>query len=144
MDKDIQITPNLTINGDEITFVFSRSGGPGGQNVNKVESRVALLFDIDNSTNLSDKQKQLLKLNLKTRIDKRGVLRMSCNKSRSQLENRLTVIERFRVLLIKGLTRRQPRLKTAVPQSAIQRRLESKKHRGRLKKGRVKEIAADD
>ena len=109
MSEDIQITPNLVIRADELSFAFSRSGGPGGQNVNKVESRVTLLFDLAASASLSDRQKELLKSSLKSRIDKKGVLRMSCSKTRSQLENRQIVVERFRTVLTQGLKRRKAR-----------------------------------
>lgn len=144
MDKDIHITPNLVIGGDEISFMFSRSGGPGGQNVNKVESRVTLLFDFGNSTSLNDTQKELLGKKLKTRIDKNGILRMTCSKTRSQLENRQIVIERFQTQLAQGLKRRKPRRKTATPESAIKRRLENKKHQSLLKKKRGRQIDADE
>ena len=144
MSEDIQITPNLVIRADELSFAFSRSGGPGGQNVNKVESRVTLLFDLAASASLSDRQKELLKSSLKSRIDKKGVLRMSCSKTRSQLENRQIVVERFRTLLTQGLKRRKARRKTATPESAVQRRLENKKLRGHLKKERGRHSEFDE
>ena len=72
----IEVMPGLSIPESEVRFTTSRSSGPGGQNVNKVETRVTLLFDVVNSPSLSEAQRQGLRDNLKTRITRAGVLRV--------------------------------------------------------------------
>ncbi len=88
MANIIVINSHTAIPSSELTFRFSRSGGPGGQNVNKLETKVELLFDVARSAGLTDEQKQLILTREKNRIDADGMLRVTSQESRSQFENR--------------------------------------------------------
>jgi ribosome-associated protein len=134
----VKITDHVWISDEELTFTASRSGGPGGQNVNKVSSRVTLMFDVLRSPNLSAEQKGMIQHRLKGRINKEGILKIIGQETRSQLDNREAVIERF-IELLKGALKRLPvRKKTKVSYGAKLRRLEEKKHQSRIKRERSK------
>jgi ribosome-associated protein len=139
----ITITDRLMIPREELTFTASRSSGPGGQNVNKLSTRVTLQFDVLKSASLTEDQKRRVLAKLKSRISKDGVLRVSCQQSRSQAANREGAVERFVELLQRALTRRRPRRRTAVPASARERRLGEKKRRSRVKAARAEKASED-
>ena len=133
----IEIKKNLFICEDELVFKFSRSGGPGGQNVNKLNTRVTLFFDVANTTSFSDGQKKRILKRLATRADKNGVIRVVSQKYRTQKANRRVAIERL-VELLRGALKKKPvRKKTKVPEWAKRRRLEEKKRRSMLKQQRA-------
>ncbi|MDA8403289.1 MAG: alternative ribosome rescue aminoacyl-tRNA hydrolase ArfB [Desulfobacteraceae bacterium] len=132
----IQITGTLIIDEDQLTFTASRSAGPGGQNVNKVNTRITLWFNVAGSQTLSPEQKERILTRLPTRVSKDGVLRVVSQGSRSQLANRETAIERFITLLQDVLTDLPPRKKTRISQKARERRIEEKKQQGAKKKQR--------
>ncbi len=134
----IRIRDGLAIPESEITFTASRSGGPGGQNVNKVSSRVTLSFDVPASTALSEEQKRKITGRLATRINKDGVLRIVSQKTRSQDMNRNDALERFSDLLRGALTEQRSRIKTRVPAGAKERRIEEKRKRTLIKQKRSK------
>jgi ribosome-associated protein len=134
----IEITDKISVSEDELEFRSSRSGGPGGQNVNKVNTRVTLFFDVAHCESLSQTQKQRILKKLATRVDKRGVLRVVAQKHRSQKANRTVAIERLRELLAGALKKKRPRKKTEVPRWADEKRLRDKKQRGLLKQQRAK------
>ena len=123
----IQITERLSIPEHEITFSASRSGGPGGQHVNKVSSRITLYFDVAASPSLTNVQKRRILRRLTTRISKEGVLRVVARQHRSQAANRKVATERFADLLQDALTPVSVRRQTTAPGAARQRRLETKK-----------------
>ena len=132
----IELDNGTTIPESDLTFTFSRSSGPGGQNVNKVNSRVTLVFDLQACSALTEVQKSRIRRRLSTRIDKEGRLRIVCQKHRTQLANRRTAAERLTDLLNEALQTRQPRKKTRVPRAAIENRLRTKKQRSQLKQQR--------
>ena len=134
----LNIGNNITISEDQLSFVFSRSSGPGGQNVNKVNTRVTLLFDVKNCTELKPWQKGLIQRKLKTRINKEGVLRIIAQQSRTQAVNRKLAIERLQELLTEALKRMPPRKKTKMPRSVKRKRLNDKKYRSKTKQLRGK------
>jgi len=140
----IQITDDLFISEDELIFKVSRSGGPGGQNVNKLSTRVTLLFDVASCQSLSDGQKLRILTQLATRADKNGVIRVVSQKFRTQRANRRMAVERLQELLREALRPRLVRKKTKIPYAAKQRRLEDKRRRGLLKQQRAKKNLADD
>ena len=140
----IRITDSLSIPETEITFTASRSGGPGGQNVNKVSSRVTLLFDVAASRSLSEEQRRRILTKLATRINQDGVLRIVSQRTRSQDLNRADAVERFSDLLRRALTMARRRVKTAVPAAVRERRLEEKKKRTRIKQSRSKGLRPSD
>ena len=135
-DSLIEIRTDLRIPSSEISFTSSRSSGPGGQNVNKVSTRVTLLFNVDSSPSLSKAQKERLGERLGTRISQAGVLQVNSQEHRSQLRNRQAALERFIRLLREALHRPRPRRPTRKPRRAREERLRRKKQRGQLKKGR--------
>lgn len=138
MTAQIRINRRVSIPYSELSFSASRSSGPGGQNVNKVNSRVTLFFDVANSPSLSDRQRQLIKRRLATRVNKHGVFRVVSQKHRTQAANRDEAIERLRSLLQEALRRTKPRKRTRLPKAAKERRLKEKKYRGRIKEKRSK------
>jgi ribosome-associated protein len=129
----VRINDDLWIDEDELSFEFARSSGPGGQNVNKVETKVRLLFDVRGSRSLSSDQRSLIEERLATRITKGGVLHVSSQRHRTREANRRTTIERFVELLADALEEDEPRVKTKVPKAARKRRLESKRRRSQKK-----------
>lgn len=136
MKKYLSISNNISIPVDELHFRFTRGGGPGGQNVNKVETRVELLFDVTNSKNLTDEQKSVVRSKLASRINANGLLRIVVSKSRSQLQNREIAIERFIKLLQNALTPQRKRVPTRIPDEMKEKRLKYKKRRSEIKKMR--------
>ncbi len=140
----VKILNKISIPDDELTFSFSRSSKPGGQNVNKISSRVTLLFDVAESSGLTDHQRKVISKKLSTRISKEGILRIACQKYRSQKLNRTEAVARFTELLKNALSQKPPRKKTKIPGKAVKKRLETKKHKGRLKQERTKKILVDE
>jgi len=133
IDRMFEITNGIFIHEDELVFKASRSAGPGGQNVNKVNTRITLFFDVANSDKFSIQQKKRILSKLSTRIDKNGLIRISSQKHRTQKTNRRAAIEKLQKLLADVLKKRPVRIKTKIPYSAKQKRLEEKKRRGRIK-----------
>ena len=133
----IEIAPNTFLPEDELTYKTSRSGGPGGQHVNKLNTRVMVLFDVSTSRSLSEDQKHRIVENLATRMNKQGVLRVVSQKHRSQEANRQAAVERMQRLLREALAPRPVRKKTRVPAAARERRLKEKKQRSVLKRERA-------
>ncbi len=139
----VKITKKLEIPDEEIRFTFSRSSGPGGQNVNKVNTKATLRFEINSSKGLTPEQKKVLKRRLHNRISQNGVLTVSSDRFRSQRANREEALRRFVELLTKALKPRPKRKKTSVPRAARERRLREKKHRSRIKAARRKDLSGE-
>lgn len=122
----------------ELQFTTSRSSGPGGQHVNKTESRVTVAFYVLGSKGLTDFEKMLLLENLSYRMTKEGVLQLSCSNSRSQGKNKEECIDRLFELIAKNTVVKKKRLKTTISKAAKQKRLDNKKQRSQIKKLRGK------
>lgn len=131
--QSIPITNTLSIPASELTFQFSRSSGPGGQNVNRRETRVELLFDVANSPSLSQAQRSRLLHRLASHIDRQGLLHVVAQTSRSQHRNREEALQRFAYLLRSALRKRKRRVPTQVSQQAKERRLSAKRRRSETK-----------
>ena len=124
----------------ELEFSFTRSSGPGGQNVNKVNSRVELRFDVINSRELSDEQKGIIIKRLKSRINNDGILFLSAQDDRSQLKNKEIVILRFYEIINKALRVHKKRVKTKPSKSSIENRLKEKRESSEKKNRRRKDF----
>ena len=136
---DLKITKTLVIPSNEIKWRFSRSSGPGGQNVNKIESRVEIIFDLEDSKVLNDCQKEILKKNLKNKLVNNS-LRLAVQEHRNQLLNRQLALIKFGSIIKNALNKSSKLRKSTQPTKALQKkRVEVKKKRGELKKSRQKE-----
>ena len=140
MANEIIIAPNIEIPRSDLTFRFARSGGPGGQHVNTADTKAILSYDIANSAllqaALSEAKFQRVVERLGNKLDKDGVLQVTCQETRSQLGNKEIAIERFAAILKGALVEPKKRKKTRPSRAAKERRLQSKKKRGAVKKGR--------
>ena len=135
---DLKITKLLVIPSSEIKWRFSRSSGPGGQNVNKIESRVEIIFNLEDSKVLNDYQKAILKINLKNKLVKNSLC-LAVQEHRNQLLNRQLALMKFGSIIKNGLNKPFKFRKSTKPTKASQKkRVEFKKKRGELKKIRQK------
>jgi ribosome-associated protein len=134
----IEIIDGLSIPENEVAFKTSRSGGPGGQNVNKVSTRVTLEWNIQGSQAISEDQRRRIENKLASRISKEGIFRVVSQRTRSQDMNRTDAVERFISLLQDALRVNRTRVKTRVPKAARERRITGKKIRTVTKQLRAK------
>ncbi|MCX6165650.1 MAG: alternative ribosome rescue aminoacyl-tRNA hydrolase ArfB [Ignavibacteriae bacterium] len=124
----------------ELSFQASRGGGKGGQNVNKVSTKIELSFDIVNSMFLKDEEKNVLLDKLKNKVDKNGVLRIVAQKERSQYLNKLNAIKKFYLVLEKALKKEKIRHKTNPTLASKEERLTVKKIASHKKLKRSKDF----
>ena len=139
----IPIDDELAIPDEEVSFTTSRSGGPGGQNVNKLETRVTVRFDVAGSPSLSEEQRQRILERLATRITRAGFLQVTSQKHRTQLENREAAVARFAELMAGALREEIPRKPTRVSKAAKRRRLDEKRRQSQRKRERSAGIPSD-
>jgi len=138
----IEIAPGVDVSEHELTFTFDRSTGPGGQNVNKVNTRVTLTFPVRDSLSLSRQQKNQVMEHLASRITQEGILRIVSSKERTQLANRRAALSRFVQLMSEAFQPRPERKPTRPPASVDRKRLDAKKRRSSVKRARA-EVTQD-
>jgi ribosome-associated protein len=136
--RDLDLGEGTIVPADLLRATTSRSGGPGGQNVNKVESRVTIELAVD-ALPLPDEKRARIRERLASRINKEGILRVTSQTTRSQLTNRDQAVERLESLLRDALREEKPRKKTKATRAAKAKRVDEKKKVGQKKKlrGRV-------
>lgn len=138
------VSDRLDIPDGEFEFTTSRSSGPGGQNINKVNTRVTLLWNVDASPSVSDEQRALVRERLAGRISREGVLRVSSQRHRTQLANREAAVARFAELVAEALSEAPRRVPVSVPASLDRKRLEEKRRRSRLKRERAADFDLEE
>lgn len=130
MDKDIILS--------ELIYKAVRSSGAGGQNVNKVSSKVVLSFNVQNSNGLVDEEKEYLKERIASRLTQDFILILNCDEDRSQLKNKTIVTKRFIEIIENGLKKPKVRKNTKVPKAVKEKRLQAKKTTSIIKQNRKK------
>jgi len=130
MDKDAII--------QELDFKAVRSSGAGGQNVNKVASKVVLSFNLPASGALTDEEKLLAETRLEPKLTNDKILILQCDEDRSQLRNKEIVIKRFLALMENALKTEKPRRPTKIPRAVIKKRIENKRRQAEKKQSRRK------
>lgn len=122
----------------ELNFKAVRSSGAGGQNVNKVSSKIVLIFDVATSLGLDEEEKRTLQTKLKSKISQENLLILTCDEDRSQLKNKRIIIKRFFEMLEKALEKPKKRIATKTTKGANEKRIQEKKKAGEIKAGRKK------
>ncbi len=134
---DLVVNNTITIPANELVFTTSRSSGPGGQNVNKTNTRVTLLFDLERTQALSSDESAAVREALAGRINANGVLRVVAQRERSQLANKNLAVARLRELILYAVTPAAERTPTLPTRAAREGRLASKRAHSALKCGRA-------
>jgi len=143
MDRQLEILPGLLLPLGEVEYRFSRSGGPGGQNVNKVETQVEAGFPVSSSRAIPDPLRALLLEKLGGRLDEEGWLRVTVSESRSQFRNREIALERLAAILREALRRRKTRKASRPTAASRLERVRRKKLHGEKKRGRASSRSFD-
>lgn len=136
--KNLVVDQRLTIPGSDLTWTASRSSGPGGQNVNKVATKVTLRFDLRGTNALSQAQKSRLRKLAGRRMDAEGALLVTAQAERSQKQNLARARDGLRRLILKALPTPKRRVATKPTRAAQRRRLEQKRQRSQRKKSRAR------
>jgi ribosome-associated protein len=131
-------TVTASLLNKELAFSASRSSGPGGQNVNKVNSKITLMFEVVRSEILTEEEKDVIVRKLASHLTKEGVLILTAQDKRSQLENKEAAIQKLDKLLVKAFAKRKIRKATKPSKTAVQKRITNKKQHSQKKQWRQK------
>ena len=131
---------NASLLAKELAFITSRSSGPGGQNVNKVNTKVTLRFEVARSLVLTDEEKDIIIRKLAARISREGILMLTAQDKRSQLQNKEAVVLKLEKLLVKAFEKKKLRRPTKPSKSAVQKRIKAKKGHSEKKKWRRRSL----
>ncbi|MBA3541549.1 MAG: aminoacyl-tRNA hydrolase [Deltaproteobacteria bacterium] len=134
--NDLVINPRVTIPSGELSVAFSRSGGPGGQNVNKVSSKVDLRWNLTTSTALSEEDRAWLLQKLRSKLTSDGTLIVTSTLTRDQIQNREDASSKLTLIVRAALDRPKPRKATKPSKSAKRRRVNDKRHAATIKQNR--------
>ena len=129
---------NVEIISSELNFKAVRSSGAGGQNVNKVSSKIVLIFDVATSQGVTDEERILLHTKLKTKISQENLLILTCDEDQNKKKNKKIIIKRFFEMLEKALVMPKVRKATKISKGANEKRIQEKKKAGEIKAGRKK------
>ena len=143
MKDDLAIKNGIVIPGYEIEITASRAGGPGGQHVNKADTRITVRWNVKETTALNERQKERVLKNLESRLTSSGDLIVHHSSSRSQQQNKKNALARLAQVVRKALYVPKKRMATRMPKAVKEDRLREKKQRGEIKKMRKKKIAYD-
>jgi ribosome-associated protein len=135
-DREVRVRPDLVLPASALVIRFSRSGGPGGQNVNKVETRAEVLFDLAGSPLLGPADRARALARLATRLTKEGVLAVACDRTRHRERNLREALERMGEILRDAMIPPRPRRPTRPTRASRERRLEDKRRRSARKRDR--------
>jgi ribosome-associated protein len=139
----IEVTPSIRLDEDELSERFVRASGPGGQNVNKVATAVQLRFDAAHSPSLPEAVRQRLLRLAGRRVTAEGVLVISAQRHRTLERNRQDALDRLLALIRRAAEPPRPRVPTRVPRAQKRRRLEDKRRRAGIKRGRARPSESD-
>lgn len=134
--SDLIVTPRIRVAASEFRFRYDRSSGPGGQNVNKVNSKVTLHWGLKRSKSVSESLRQRFVKRFPRRINQQGEVVIASDRYRDQLRNRQDCLEKLRGLLLSVSRKSKPRRPTTPTRASQERRIENKKRRGDKKTGR--------
>ena len=134
--RDLIVTPRLTIPAGELAIAFARAGGPGGQNVNKVNTKVELRWNPTTSAALRGDDRAWLLHQLGSRLTTDGTLIVTSTLTRDQLQNREDAMSKLVLIVRTALFRPKPRRATRPTRASKRRRVEGKRHRAGIKAGR--------
>jgi len=134
--SDLFVTPRLTIPAGELEISFARSGGPGGQNVNKVSSKVDLRWNPGTSAALAEEDRAWLLQKLRSRLTGDGTLIVTSTATRDQIANRADALSKLALIVAAALDRPKPRKPTKVSKGAKRRRVADKRHHAEIKRNR--------
>jgi ribosome-associated protein len=137
MQEPLEITSKITIPGNEIEVEAVRSSGPGGQNVNKVSSKIELRFNLSNTQSLPDVVRGRLQIIAKNKLDAEGRILITSQKTRDQPKNLIDAREKLKELILRALEEPKARVETRPSRGAKERRLSNKKERSSTKKSRA-------
>jgi ribosome-associated protein len=136
MKEDLHLKNGIVIPAHELEMTTSRSSGPGGQNVNKTNSRVSIRWNLTHSHALTEEQKERLMAKIPSHITHHGDIIIHSSESRSQDQNRHAALKHLADLIVQGLFVPKIRMKTREPRGAKEARVEEKKHKGEIKRMR--------